>query len=94
MNHERWAGLCEQLAGRLEEHWGRLTNDRQRTAAGLGRQRAGMVRELRGRARDAARRELARFHAGHRGWKRPGAPKARVVSIDAQRRLRRTAPNA
>lgn len=92
MNHERWAGMCEQLAGKLEEHWGRLTNDRQRTAAGLGRQRAGVVRELRGRARDASRRELARFHACQSSRGRPAAAKAPVVPIDAQRRLRKASP--
>lgn len=85
MDHEQWAGMCEQLAGKLEEHWGRLTHDPQRTAAGLGRQRAGVVRELRGRARDASRRELAHFLARQRGWKRLSTFRAPVVPIGARR---------
>ena len=94
MNQERLAGLCEQLAGKLQEKWGVLTRDRRRAAAGLLRQRAGLVRELRGIAREAAQRELRDFRARHRTWKQPGERRAIVISLAEQRRLRSPRPRA
>jgi uncharacterized protein YjbJ (UPF0337 family) len=88
VNHERLAGLCEQLAGKLQEKWGVLTRDSRRAAAGLGRQRAGLVRELRGIAREAAQRELREFRARHHAWRGPGRARAPVISLAEQRRLR------
>lgn len=68
MNHDRFAGACKQLRGKLKITLGRQRNRPLLIAAGVRDTLAGKLQEGYGRSKEQAARELKRFQAGHRDW--------------------------
>ena len=68
MNHDRFQGICMQLAGLLKEHWGRLAGNPRTVVAGKNDRFAGRILERRGIAAQEARRQLEDFMRRNRNW--------------------------
>ena len=68
MNGERFAGICRQFAGTMNETWGELTGDPLRVAAGRRAQIFGKVQQRSGIAREESRRQLRDFLHRNRNW--------------------------
>lgn len=66
MNKERFAGLCLQLVGKLNEAWGEWIGDTRRSADGRRDQVIGKARQAGAMERELADRQLAEFHDHHR----------------------------
>ena len=61
MNGEQVAGICRQVAGRMNELWGDLTGDPLRAAEGRRRQIVGKTQQRSGIAHEEAARQLRDF---------------------------------
>mgnify|MGYP001592738309 CR=1 FL=1 len=68
MNGERFAGICLQLTGRVNETWGELTGDPLRTAAGRRAQMFGKAQQRSGIAKEESARQLSDFLTRNRDW--------------------------
>ena len=68
MNAERFAGICQQLAGRMNQTWGELTGDPTRVAAGRRAQIFGQAQQRSGIAKEDSARQLREFLARNRNW--------------------------
>ncbi len=68
MNGERFAGICQQFAGRMNETWGELTADPLRAAAGRRAQVFGKARQRNGLAKEESSRQLRDFVHRNRNW--------------------------
>lgn len=68
MNRERFAGLCRQFAGSMNEAWGECFHDRRRVAAGRRAQIIGKVQQANAIAQEQADRQLTEFRHQHRNW--------------------------
>lgn len=68
MNRERFAGICQQLAGRINETWGELTGEPLRAAAGRRAQIIGRVRQRSGLAKEESARQMQDFLTRNRDW--------------------------
>jgi uncharacterized protein YjbJ (UPF0337 family) len=66
MNKERFAGLCLQLVGKLNEAWGEWIGDTRRSADGRRDQVIGKARQAGAMEHELADRQLAEFHDHHR----------------------------
>lgn len=62
MNKERFAGLCLQMAGKMNEAWGKWSGDSRRLADGRRDQVIGKTRQVGAIEREQADRQLAEFH--------------------------------
>ncbi len=69
MNGERFAGVCRQIAGRMNETWGELTGDPLRVAAGRRAQIVGKAQQRRGIANEESARQLRDFLHRNRNWR-------------------------
>jgi len=68
MNAERFAGICLQCAGRINETWGELSGDPLRAAAGRRTQMFGKAQQRSGMAKEDAERQLRDFLQRNRNW--------------------------
>lgn len=68
MNGQRFAGICLQLAGRLNQAWGELSGDPLRVAAGRRAQIIGKAQQVGAIEQEAAARQLRDFQEHHRNW--------------------------
>ncbi len=68
MNGERFAGICRQFAGRMNETWGELTGDPLRAAAGRRSQMFGKAQQRSGIAKEDSERQLRDFLHRNRNW--------------------------
>jgi len=68
MNGERFAGICRQFAGRINETWGELTGDPLRAAAGRRAQIFGKAQQRSGTAKEESTRQLRDFLHRNRNW--------------------------
>lgn len=68
MNAERFAGICQQFAGRMNQTWGELTGDPTRVAAGMRTQIFGKARQRSGIAKEDSARQLREFLTRNRKW--------------------------
>lgn len=68
MNGERFAGICRQYAGRMNETWGELTENPLRMAAGRRAQMIGKTQQRSGMAKEESARELSDFLTRNRDW--------------------------
>ncbi len=68
MNKERFAGICRQFAGNLNESWGELTGDPLRAAAGRRGQAVGRAQQRSGLTREQSEREMDDFLTRNRDW--------------------------
>ena len=68
MNAERFAGICRQFAGRMNEVWGELTGDPVRAAAGKRAQIFGKAQQRSGIAKEDSARQLRDFLTRNRHW--------------------------
>ena len=68
MNAERFAGICQQFAGRMNQTWGELTGDPTRVAAGRRAQIFGKAQQRSGIAKEDSARQLREFLARNRNW--------------------------
>lgn len=69
MNYERFAGICKQTAGRLNEAWGELTDDPERAADGRRAQAVGAAQQRKGHSREESARQLREFLQRNRNWR-------------------------
>lgn len=68
MNRERFAGICLQMVGKLNEAWGEWSGDTRRSADGRRDQVIGKARQAGAMECEQANRQLAEFHDHHRNW--------------------------
>ncbi|MDP1717716.1 MAG: hypothetical protein Q8L40_06535 [Burkholderiales bacterium] len=68
MNRDRFAGICQQLGGRLNEIRGELTNDPLRVAAGRRAQIFGKARQRSGVSKEESTHQLKDFLHRNRNW--------------------------
>jgi uncharacterized protein YjbJ (UPF0337 family) len=68
MSKERFAGICLQLAGKMNEIWGELTGDSRRSADGRRDQVAGKAQQASALEQEQAAQQLAEFRHDHRNW--------------------------
>ncbi|OGA06646.1 MAG: hypothetical protein A3H33_14490 [Betaproteobacteria bacterium RIFCSPLOWO2_02_FULL_65_20] len=68
MNGERFAGICLQIAGRMNEAWGELTGDPLRAAAGRRDQSFGKAQQRSGMAKEESNRQMSDFLTRNRDW--------------------------
>ncbi len=68
MQKQRFAGICLQLAGKLNELWGDWTGDWLRSADGRRDQIIGKAQQAGAIAQEEAARQLAEFRHDHRNW--------------------------
>ncbi len=68
MNAERFAGICQQFAGRINEAWGDLTGKPLRAAAGRRAQTIGRARQRSGLAKEESARQMRDFLTRNRDW--------------------------
>ena len=68
MNGERFAGICLQFAGRMNETWGELTGDPLRAATGRRAQIFGKAQQRSGIAKEDSARQLRDFLIRNRDW--------------------------
>ena len=68
MNGERFAGICRQFAGKMNETWGDLTGDPLRAAAGRRAQMFGKAQQRSGIAKEDSARQLRDFLNRNRNW--------------------------
>ena len=68
MNGEQFGGICQQLAGRVNEARGKLTDDPLRAAAGRRAQIFGKAQQRSGIVKEEAARQLRNFLNSHRNW--------------------------
>ena len=68
MNGERFAGICRQFAGRMNETWGELAGDSLRAAAGRRAQIMGKAQQRSGIANEESARQLSDFLTRNRDW--------------------------
>jgi uncharacterized protein YjbJ (UPF0337 family) len=68
MNRDRLQGICQQVSGRLKEHWGTLNGDPRAVAAGTRDRLAGRIQEQRGIAKQEADQQLEDFMRRNRNW--------------------------
>lgn len=68
MNGERFEGICQQLAGKMNEARGELTGDPLRVAAGRRAQFFGKAQERSGIVKEESARQLRNFLDSHRNW--------------------------
>lgn len=68
MNYERFAGICKETMGRMNEAWGELTGDPQRAADGRRAQIAGAAQKRKGHSREESARQLRDFLQRNRNW--------------------------
>ena len=68
MNGERFAGICRQFAGKMNETWGDLTGDPLRAAAGRRAQIFGKAQQRSGIAKEDSARQLRDFLNRNRNW--------------------------
>lgn len=68
MQKERFAGICLQLAGKLNEAWGEWTGDSLRSALGRRDQSIGKAQQAGAIEEDQAAQQLADFRHDHRNW--------------------------
>lgn len=68
MNRERFAGICRQLAGRINQAWGELSNDPLRAADGRRDQIIGRTQQDSGTAQEEYARQLKDFRTNNRNW--------------------------
>lgn len=68
MNGERFAGICLQFAGRMNQALGDLTGDWLRATAGRRDQIIGKAQQASGMAQEAAARQLRDFQHRNRNW--------------------------
>lgn len=68
MNRERYAGICQQFAGRISETWGELTGDPLRAAAGRRAQIYGKAHQRNAIAKAESNLQLRNFLHRNRNW--------------------------
>ncbi len=68
MNLEQFAGICRQVAGRMNETWGDLTGDPLRAAAGRRAQIFGKAQQRGGIAKEDSARQMSDFLHRNRNW--------------------------
>lgn len=68
MQMKRFAGICLQLAGKINEVWGEWTGDSLRSAAGRHDQVIGKAQQASAIEQEQAARQLAEFRHDHRNW--------------------------
>ena len=68
MSKERFAGICLQLAGKMNEVWGEWTSDSLRSAVGRRDQMIGKAQQASAIEQEHAARQLAEFRNEHRNW--------------------------
>jgi len=68
MNAERFAGICQQFAGKMNQTWGELAGDPTRVAAGRRAQIFGKAQQRSGIAKEDSARQLREFLARNRNW--------------------------
>jgi uncharacterized protein YjbJ (UPF0337 family) len=68
MNRERFAGICQQLGGRLNEIRGELTSDPRRAAAGRRAQIFVKARQQSGVSKEESMHQLKDFLHRNRNW--------------------------
>lgn len=68
MHRKRFAGICLQLLGRMNEAWGELTGDSRRCADGRRDQVIGKAQQASAIEQEQAARQLEEFHHDHRNW--------------------------
>lgn len=68
MQKEQLAGICLQLAGKMNEIWGEWTGDSLRSAAGRRDQVSGKAQQAGAIAQEQADQQLAEFRHHHRNW--------------------------
>jgi uncharacterized protein YjbJ (UPF0337 family) len=68
MNGERFAGICLQLAGRMNQSWGELTGDQLRVTAARRDQITGKAQQASGIVQEAAARQMRDFQHQNRNW--------------------------
>jgi uncharacterized protein YjbJ (UPF0337 family) len=68
MSKEQFAGICLQLAGRMNEAWGEWTGDSRRSADGRRAQAIGKAQQASAIEQEQAAHQLAEFRHDHRNW--------------------------
>ena len=68
MSRAGFAGICLQLAGKLNETWGELTGDSMRSADGRRDQAIGKAQQFSAIEQEQAAQQLAEFRHDHRNW--------------------------
>ena len=68
MNAERFAGICQQFAGKMNQTWGELAGDPTRVAAGRRAQIFGKAQQRSGIAKEDSARQLREFLTRNRNW--------------------------
>ena len=68
MNTERYAGICRQFAGRINETWGELTGDPLRAAAGRRAKIYGKAQQRNAIAKERSNLQLRDFLHRNRNW--------------------------
>lgn len=68
MTRERFAGICQQFAGTINETWGELTGDPLRAAAGRRARIYGKAQRRNALAKEESTRQLRDFLHRNRNW--------------------------
>jgi uncharacterized protein YjbJ (UPF0337 family) len=69
MNEQRFAGICLQFSGKLDQLLGELTRDSLRETAGRRDQIIGRARQTRGREQEQAAKQLREFQRHNHNWR-------------------------
>lgn len=68
MQKEQFAGICLQVAGKINEAWGEWAGDPLRSADGRRDQVIGKAQQISAIEQEQAARQLAEFRHDHRNW--------------------------
>lgn len=68
MNGERFAGICRQFAGTINETWGELAGDPLRAAAGRHARIYGKAQQRSAIAKEESTRQMRDFLHRNRNW--------------------------
>jgi uncharacterized protein YjbJ (UPF0337 family) len=68
MNRARFAGICRQLGGAINQTWGELSGDLIREAAGRRAQIIGKAQQVSVIEQEASVRQLKDFRHHNRNW--------------------------